>query len=474
MTTETPHKKKSKPMIYNQIHLKHIAHPRLSFVKRFKRKFFFYLPHSETFTPMTISSKAETFEIQKKLTQAIQKYHAPTIQIEDPSVRRFLESINDANFQKKMIQQALYEAYQAYKSVLSKKNPSLDEKRLIKDTVDTLKKNVKKIKKRTPLSAHEINELEYINGIREAEIGLLCLKKTLSDQKTPYLSSLSSDQIWNLFIDGNTLGRTPYIFDVDEPGYLGGLFHSLNYALTKNKKITTKFIKKIHRLAMNEVVTETGTSHAGYRPAKYLGTINLLEFNSTPEGIKELYQKILKNDPSPGTGFFPHLYIRTSAKDREIRQLVIETSKIKPEIYLQRLIDNFETELNSADNNNDKKQQAIVRFIQNLNQAHLFTDGNIRTVGFVLLNVLLIRESLTPVFWDNPNILDAHSFEQCCEQVKKGQSNFLTLLTENTCTTHHDQSPLDSDSQNCGETLPKLVEEAIKESNNSETASDTP
>ena len=68
----------------------------------------------------------------------------------------------------------------------------------------------------------------------------------------------------------------------------------------------------------------------------------------------------------------------------------------------------------------DQKLWAIVRITQGLNQSHLFTDGNIRITAMVLMNSLLIKEGFPPVIWEDPNVLDGHSLDECCAHVKQG------------------------------------------------------
>lgn len=75
----------------------------------------------------------------------------------------------------------------------------------------------------------------------------------------------------------------------------------------------------------------------------------------------------------------------------------------------------------------DKKLELIIRTCQDLDQAHVFADGNIRTIAFLVLNKMLIENDLNPTCMYDPNVLDCTDIKTLIEHVKTGQAYFLNL-----------------------------------------------
>ena len=46
----------------------------------------------------------------------------------------------------------------------------------------------------------------------------------------------------------------------------------------------------------------------------------------------------------------------------------------------------------------DKRLELIIRTCQDLDQMHLFTDGNIRTIAFLVMNKMLIENGFNPTY----------------------------------------------------------------------------
>lgn len=78
----------------------------------------------------------------------------------------------------------------------------------------------------------------------------------------------------------------------------------------------------------------------------------------------------------------------------------------------------------------DTKILAIARCCQALEQAHLFMDGNARTLGFLVVNKLLIENGLPLTVLDDPNCLDGFSMTEIAENIRRGQRTFESLASE--------------------------------------------
>lgn len=73
------------------------------------------------------------------------------------------------------------------------------------------------------------------------------------------------------------------------------------------------------------------------------------------------------------------------------------------------------------------KLRIIAKCVQEINQIHPFADGNTRTCN-ILLNILLIKEGMSPVLLANPNRLDCFSHEQIVQFIREGQNYFKTCI----------------------------------------------
>jgi hypothetical protein len=59
-----------------------------------------------------------------------------------------------------------------------------------------------------------------------------------------------------------------------------------------------------------------------------------------------------------------------------------------------------------------------------LEQAHLFNDGNARTVGFLMLDRLLLSTGMSPALMFNPNAFDGFSVSELVQSIRQGQEKF--------------------------------------------------
>jgi hypothetical protein len=65
--------------------------------------------------------------------------------------------------------------------------------------------------------------------------------------------------------------------------------------------------------------------------------------------------------------------------------------------------------------------------VQNLDQIHLFNDGNIRTFALLLLQRLLIDNGFSPTCLDDPNCIDCLSINEIVARVEQGWEHFKSL-----------------------------------------------
>jgi hypothetical protein len=67
---------------------------------------------------------------------------------------------------------------------------------------------------------------------------------------------------------------------------------------------------------------------------------------------------------------------------------------------------------------------AIARCCQDLDQHHLFSDGNARTLGFLVMNKLLLQNGLSPVVLVDPNHIDMNSIDELVTKMRFAQVQF--------------------------------------------------
>ena len=70
---------------------------------------------------------------------------------------------------------------------------------------------------------------------------------------------------------------------------------------------------------------------------------------------------------------------------------------------------------------------SIAECCQTLEQHHLFPDGNIRTIAFLVLNHMLLEENMLPVTPHDPNRLDDRTGTEMVELIRQWQNRFKAL-----------------------------------------------
>ena len=381
----------------------------------------------------------------------------------------------EAYFPKFSLHKVLYLAYQIILVNCKMIHPEYDEKRKISETINFLRHEVEKIQQEAPNGypkRKSINESHLLSGIEQAEIALIELSDTIQKKQVPFLSKLPANQLWQLFIDANRSPLYSYLFDLSEPGYLGGVFNCFNAALTFEGPLTVSTIIQFHEVAMQNILVETvyafdifqkiieAVSNAeepfknklekvdklikentcrliSGKVSNLTGSllnkpecgltdkehgVTLTPLTSTKKGIAELEEKLQKDSKN----HIPYIRLE-STQFPDSPMLKNYGTREERHQFLSELTDRFNQELQLTITP-EQKQRLIIQYVQNFDQFHPFDDGNIRICAFILLNTLLLRESLCPVIWENPNILDGYSLDECCIQVQKGQERFKSLI----------------------------------------------
>lgn len=299
-----------------------------------------------------------------------------------------------------------------------------------------------------------------------------------------YKDLIKHSEIWKLLIDAkdhpygknaydeertcayNTNGSTIKKSFPGEKGYLKSMKKALEHMLnTLGQPMTSEEYFKLHDLAISEVQDKDVNKKGYNKDQGYFYISNILPYNASETGLREWQQKktsvwisdILASDAiEPITTFFRSGIYKYNESQRPLLPLSIEylTENFDLTINSERLIfvpNHFPSpphlldtvfieyykmidELNKTGtfpgcknedaSLEDKKLEIIARICQNLDQMHLFADGNIRTIGFLLLNKFLIENDLSPTIMYDPNMLDLRSIQKIIDEIKKGQTYF--------------------------------------------------
>jgi len=260
------------------------------------------------------------------------------------------------------------------------------------------------------------------------------------------------DQLYKLFIDACRWERAqkrPYQaldFDEREPGYMMAMMQAFLTLMGHPTELSPDFIEHLHDTAVMEVqCAKTAEAlKTKFRERQEDGNLVAVRFEvfassrstplptMTPQGVEELKQKM--KDPSYQFTLEddPNVYhaIKDNVRFIETPAGGIISLRPVPSTFLrasvQRLIDKYHKDLHSAQDEQGRLK-VIVTFIQNLDQIHPFSDGNIRTFAILLLNKLLVDNGMRPTCLEDPNCFDCLSIAQIMSQVMQGQNRLQSI-----------------------------------------------
>ena len=247
-------------------------------------------------------------------------------------------------------------------------------------------------------------------------------------------------QAWRLLMDGkhhDTRGK--YGFE-NEQGYMSAMMAAFTFMLGQiGTKMDEHLYEALHDRAVMGVLTRSGNPMGrGYRDRWWAGVgFGLDPENWSAEGAAELHDRWKKDAPIR----------RAVDKDTnkmvgpEVREKVMLLKglyKSQCQGLVRDVLETYYTRIaaikkhyakpqNRSRRTTDKPDEiltAIVRLAQDLDQMHLFFDGNIRTVAFLVLNKLLIDNEMKPAILDEPNVFDMKSTAELVAAVKAGQAEF--------------------------------------------------
>lgn len=243
-------------------------------------------------------------------------------------------------------------------------------------------------------------------------------------------------------------------FEACEPGYTEAMVTAWDYmirTIKNERKLDGTLFQKLHDVAVKGVdISDGGRRYYKHIPPGYdklltgPGPNRRFAARTNSLGLTELDRKIhdklwangveskyMHHVMIAGHGEFNWSDLATDiTKDFEACKCVDEffesyysdIEKLEQNKYLEGSF------LPKDSSMTDKKLELIIRTCQDLEQLHLFSDGNLRTIAFLVMNKMLIENGLYPTCMWNPNYLDLYDIVTIIYQVKMGQLHFYKLL----------------------------------------------
>ncbi|WP_343602821.1 DUF4157 domain-containing protein [Roseateles sp.] len=263
----------------------------------------------------------------------------------------------------------------------------------------------------------------------------------LAMQQHEGTAGLPKAEIWRMVMDGkHQASRGKYGFE-NESGYMGAMLRGFSQMLgTVGTPLDAGMYEALHDSAVRGVRTRSGEQmDERYRDNPQMGEGFGLDMeNWSPAGHAELHKKFQKKRTDPVGSMLaenPNKMIERSVDGQALagKQVfrVRPTNSREHAVELaQEVISRYHDDIVAADElpeeaaQRDAKLTAIARICQDLDQMHLFTDGNIRTIVFLVLNKLLLEQGFSPVIMSEPNVFDCKSVDELKAEIGRGQRNY--------------------------------------------------
>lgn len=325
----------------------------------------------------------------------------------------------------------------------------------------SIDRNIEETLKQRRIDGHGWTIKEIQEERDKASIQVKDIKRELSSKwhKISFLRNISVDDAWRLGVDGRYQQSDGLKFEHDEkPSFIAGTLRLLNFMLDglcieglkfdghNPRKLDGQYLQEMHDIAIAGMYREVKEGKAkegfqiGYRgflgnwPGEQFGWGNA---NYTERGHEELREKFKcrrggeEIDPRYGEAGHP---VGNSCLDPfytfyNNRQCYMTKKATWHECLTiaNAIIDKCYDEINKS-STPDEKLTAIVRCCQDLEQAHLLPDGNLRTIAFGVLPKLLLEIGECPPILRDASTLDGYDVETLKAKIREGQETFRTYV----------------------------------------------
>jgi prophage maintenance system killer protein len=239
------------------------------------------------------------------------------------------------------------------------------------------------------------------------------------------LDDAASDA-YKLVMDGKHHAYGAAYFE-NERGYMAGMLSALNLMLDEvTQPLTADSYLALHDTAVAGVHKrdQMGTGslfQQGYRDNEGV-MFGLGLSNWSVEGRLEFEASAKASDPHAWVKIMPH-------PEQPVDYVVAQAKPAQQcRDKAAAIIQTYHDELALAQDE-EGKLACIAKCCQDLDQHHLFADGNIRTAAFLTLNKLLLQNDMSPALFEDPNVLDMHSIKEIVDFIRAGQALYGALLS---------------------------------------------
>lgn len=247
-----------------------------------------------------------------------------------------------------------------------------------------------------------------------------------------FSEKINKEDYWKLVIDGRFQKFGPKVCDIgvggasEEPGYVDAMTFAFGKMIEGlGTKLTSEKLNELHNLAVSNVKNMLDNCNGWRQPGRSVH-FNLIKTNSSPEGEKEFNNKVnskWESDRITSDKNFQHFM--TTGGNKQFYPIcpnedgwAQRCADIVLEEYYKRM-SSLKCE------QTEEKLKVIINICQNLDQMHLFPDGNIRTVAFLVLNKFLIENHMYPTIMNDPNVFDMKSVKEIMSEIIEGQKRFI-------------------------------------------------
>lgn len=232
-----------------------------------------------------------------------------------------------------------------------------------------------------------------------------------------------------------------YAYEFLEEGYLQAIYKGYLLMLqTLSHPLTPDLYEELHDAAVDGLKTndEPNGVPKGFRTwsdgkERFFVYLNQTLSEKGFLELQERYNTYVYQDAETGD---PHYFLK-EAMDPPFQTISLTGGRnshitlkaTRPETSRANINACLEVYRQRPKNTEKEILSAIGRLCQDLNQFHVFVDGNIRTTGILLLNRLLLEHNLSPCALEDVNVLDCLSEEELVDCILEGQ-NFFRFLQE--------------------------------------------
>ncbi|MFG0228474.1 hypothetical protein [Achromobacter sp. 413638] len=276
---------------------------------------------------------------------------------------------------------------------------------------------------------------EYVDAIRNLlslEAAQLRFASALRDSGFPCFAQMRNPlrDGYRLLMDGDDADFcNPALYE-DERGYMAAMmtaFTNMLGVVRENRRLDGALFEQYHRWAVEGVKHDNGTDlPRNYRDNAWV-TYGA-DFGDGDLGVNrklEWFERREKYSPR-------QLWSELKGAGGHMRVHAFPRSEEQCRAKADQIINaHYERMALLQDTPGHEREALVLASIaeccQTLEQHHLFPDGNIRTIAFLVLNHMLLEENMLPVTPHDPNRLDDRTGAEMVELIRQWQNRFKAL-----------------------------------------------